>query len=205
MLQFYFGQMVEIYIIFMKVNIFYLNNNIGGPGCSGLVGLFWELGPFRPNADKTLTFNRYSWNNIANIIFIESPVSVGFSYSTNPSDDYILNDSKTANDNYKIIQEFFIRFPEYKNNSFYLASESYGGHYLPTLAQIIADENYYQIYPYINFKGFLVGNPYTNIYSGTQAMYETLWGHQLISKPLWKRYEANCILKHDPVVSIFLS
>eukprot|EP01041_Mallomonas_annulata_P006910 gene6910-14028_t len=166
----------------------------GGPGCSGLIGLLWELGPFKPNADQTLSFNKNTWNQVANIIFIEAPCGVGFSYSTAPDNvDYITNDDKTAHDNYKLIQEFFIRFPQYFKNKLYLASESYGGHYIPTLAKLIVNNNKLEINPKLNFKGFAIGNPYTTSYSGEGAMYETYWGHQLISKPLWDQYKTACL------------
>eukprot|EP01083_Nonionella_stella_P265895 900122_1 len=33
----------------------------GGPGCSGLGGMFTEQGPFRPKQDLTLYVNNLSW------------------------------------------------------------------------------------------------------------------------------------------------
>lgn len=60
----------------------------GGPGCSGLLGFLTEQGPFRPNKDLSLAFNEYAWNTVANMVFIEAPCGVGFSYSDNPDVDY---------------------------------------------------------------------------------------------------------------------
>ena len=60
----------------------------GGPGCSGLLGFLTEQGPFRPNKDMSLSFNEYTWNSVANMVFVEQPCGVGFSYSDNPDVDY---------------------------------------------------------------------------------------------------------------------
>ena len=165
----------------------------GGPGCSGLIGMMTEQGPFRPNRDGTLSFNKYAWNEVANMVFIESPVSVGFSYSDDKR-DYTTGDGQTAIDNYQTIQAFMQKFPEFLHNDLYITSESYGGHYLPTLAKTIVDQNAMKpsLNPILNFKGFAVGNPYTNLYSGTPAMIDTFWGHQLISKPLYDEYLVEC-------------
>ena len=39
----------------------------GGPGCSGLLGLFTENGPFVPTSDGKLVANDHSWNKIAKV------------------------------------------------------------------------------------------------------------------------------------------
>ena len=41
-----------------------------------------ELGPFYPTPSGKLQKNQHAWNQIANIIFLESPAFVGWSYST---------------------------------------------------------------------------------------------------------------------------
>nr|GMD59252.1 serine carboxypeptidase-like 45 [Ipomoea batatas] len=68
----------------------------GGPGCSSLgVGAFSENGPFRPSGN-VLVRNEYSWNTEANMLYLESPIGVGFSYSTNSSSYEGINDNITG-------------------------------------------------------------------------------------------------------------
>ena len=151
------------------------------------------MGPFRPNEDGSLSYNQYSWNRLANMVFIESPTGVGFSYSENV-EDYNAGDESTAADNYAVIQAFLNRFPERRTNPLYITSESYGGHYIPTLAKKIVDENKSPSAskPVLNFKGFAVGNPYITVQSGTSAMLDTFWGHQIVSKLAYERYNSLC-------------
>jgi serine carboxypeptidase-like clade II len=142
--------------------------------------------------------NPYAWNQRSNIVYIESPTGVGFSYSTLPK-DYKSSDNSTAMDNYNLIQQFFDIFPEYSTNSMYLTSESYGGHYIPILAKLVVLENKSPSpnRRVLNLKGIAIGNPYTDVYSGKPAMIETMWGHQLISSPLYNYYRAECELAPD--------
>eukprot|EP00485_Elphidium_margaritaceum_P007165 CAMPEP_0202709196 /NCGR_PEP_ID=MMETSP1385-20130828/21322_1 /ASSEMBLY_ACC=CAM_ASM_000861 /TAXON_ID=933848 /ORGANISM="Elphidium margaritaceum" /LENGTH=455 /DNA_ID=CAMNT_0049368383 /DNA_START=169 /DNA_END=1536 /DNA_ORIENTATION=+ len=163
----------------------------GGPGCSGLGGFFTEQGPFRPTADLTLYVNNKSWVNVANMLFIEAPAGVGFSFSDNES-DYKTDDNKTAIDNYHLIQGWLEQFPNYESNEFYITSESYGGHYMPTLAQQIVLGNQAGGDPQINFKGFFVGNPYTDPIENQKGQYDTWYGHQLVSLPSWQRWRDEC-------------
>jgi carboxypeptidase C (cathepsin A) len=115
----------------------------GGPGCSGLIGLLREHGPYLLNDKLQLSPNPYSWNKVANVLYIEQPALVGFSYSETPS-DYYTNDRKAAVDNYQLILEFFKRYPERQSNDFYIASESYGGHYMPQREYISSSSSSYQ-------------------------------------------------------------
>ena len=127
----------------------------GGPGCSSLDGLFYEHGPLLVNEDGTnLTANPYAWSTLANVLYLEAPAGVGFSYS-NTTADYKTGDNKTAYDNFAALKTFFSAFPEYSKNDFYVSGESYGGIYVPTLSYAI-----FQHESELNFnmKGFLVGN-----------------------------------------------
>ena len=53
----------------------------GGPGGSSLIGALHENGPCFVNDDSNSTrLNPYSWNNNVNMLYIDEPVQVGFSY-----------------------------------------------------------------------------------------------------------------------------
>lgn len=142
--------------------------------------------------------NPYSWNKIATMVFIEQPCGVGFSYSdqedpyNSENGDYKTNDAQAAKDNYALVQAFLDRFPQFRQNDLYIASESYGGHYMPQLSQEIVDRNAAGADPVLNFKGFMVGNPGTTFYSIMPAGLDTYWGHQLISKPVYDGFVENC-------------
>ncbi|KAL6272469.1 hypothetical protein ACE6H2_023161 [Prunus campanulata] len=68
----------------------------GGPGCSSVgIGAFGEHGPFKPSGD-ILVKNDFSWNRVANMLYLESPAGVGFSYSANKSFYGFVNDEITG-------------------------------------------------------------------------------------------------------------
>src|SRR6201996_3176830 len=46
----------------------------GGPGCSSSLGLFMELGPCRVNDTDGPKHHPHSWNEKANVFFIDQPI-----------------------------------------------------------------------------------------------------------------------------------
>ncbi|KAF7824607.1 serine carboxypeptidase-like 40 [Senna tora] len=141
-----------------------------------------ELGPFRVNSDgKTLYNNKYSWSYAANVLFLESPAGVGFSYSNRSSDYGNSGDRKTAADNYVFLVNWLKRFGEYKKREFYIAGESYAGHYVPQLAHTILFHNKKANRTIINLKGILIGNAVINDETDTKGMYDFLSSHAIIS------------------------
>jgi serine carboxypeptidase-like clade I len=130
----------------------------GGPGCSSLDGFIYEMGPFVVNKDLTLTPREYRWNKMVNMLYIEAPVGVGFSYSDNSN--YKCDDDRTALESMQAVEKFFELFPEHntKDSSFYITGESYGGVYVPTLAESIVKATLDNKYTGAKLKGIAVGN-----------------------------------------------
>lgn len=59
------------------------------------------------------------------VVYFEQPVGVGFSYSENPADYGMLNDTISAADNYAWIQAFLAEMPQYTTQPMWLVGESY--------------------------------------------------------------------------------
>ncbi|KAM0025133.1 putative carboxypeptidase D [Helianthus debilis subsp. tardiflorus] len=175
----------------------------GGPGCSSIGGgAMMELGPFRVNTDrKTLSINKYSWNQVANILFLESPAGVGFSYSKKPSDYKTFGDTQTAKDSYTFLINWFKRFPEYKTRDFFIAGESYAGHYVPQLAELILTSNQNNKNTAINLKGILIGNAYIDEETQETGTHDFWWYHSMISDEIHDGIVKHCNFSWKSVLS----
>ncbi|KRX02636.1 hypothetical protein PPERSA_11976 [Pseudocohnilembus persalinus] len=132
----------------------------GGPGCSSLLGLVGENGPylFRGIDYFMSDFQKYSWNNKANVLYLEGPPGVGFSINNDP--DYVYNDINTANDFMQALVVFRERFENILDfsNPLWLSGESYAGMYVPYFTKAILDHNEKNGQNSFAIKGFLVGN-----------------------------------------------
>ncbi|XP_054158424.1 lysosomal protective protein-like [Oppia nitens] len=161
----------------------------GGPGGSSLFGLLVENGPFRVDADgKSLHLNPYSWNSVANMLYIEAPVDAGFSYKDDKK--YLNNDTTVATDNRLALVEFFKKYPNLQKNPFYITGESYGGVYVPMLAKEI-----FQTKTDINLKGISICNGRLSGWDflGNQSVYDMLVGSgQLSIESYERKIEACC-------------
>ena len=126
----------------------------GGPGCSSLTGLFFELGSSAVDENLNPVYNPYSWNSNASVIFLDQPVNVGYSYSSGSVSDTVA----AGKDVYAFLELFFQQFPEYNGLPFHIAAESYGGHYVPVFASEIlshADRSF-------DLTSVLIGNGLTD-------------------------------------------
>ncbi|KAI5199758.1 alpha/beta-hydrolase [Aureobasidium subglaciale] len=124
----------------------------GGPGCSSLGGFFHENGPVLwPAGTYAPVKNTYSWSNLSNIIWIDQPISTGFSTG---------NATATNED---IVAEQFLGFWhnfmdtfELKGRKIYITGESYAGMYAPYIASAMIQHNDTEYY---NVNGLMVYDP----------------------------------------------
>lgn len=126
----------------------------GGPGCSSLTGLLFELGPSSIGPALKPIPNDFSWNNNANVIFLDQPINVGYLYSS----QNVANTVAAGKDVYTFLLLFFKQFPQYAENDFHIAGELYAGHYIPVFATEILshdDRNF-------NLTSVLIGNGLTD-------------------------------------------
>jgi cathepsin A (carboxypeptidase C) len=131
----------------------------GGPGCSSQLALMSENGPCTPTPDGMDTVNNpYSWNTNANIMWIDQPAGVGYSYGF--EGDH--NETMVAEDLYHFLQGFFTQHPEYLTNPFFVFGESYGGHYVPAVSHRIYLGNQNNDGIKINLQGLGIGNGLTD-------------------------------------------
>lgn len=131
----------------------------GGPGCSSQLALMTENGPCYPTPDGLDTIrNEYSWTSNANMMWVDQPADVGYSYGAKVDH----NQTMVADDLYDFLQQFFISHPEYAQNEFYVFGESYGGHYVPAITSRVYEGNKNNEGVHINLKGLGIGNGLTD-------------------------------------------
>ena len=198
----------------------------GGPGGSSMIGLFTENGPLTLNDYSTQTSeynktkipkvfdNEYSWNKLANVVYIEHPAPTGFSYCSG----YDAKDSKDsfqcppwtdetqADASFFMIQEFFSSnyYPELASNELIFSGESYAGVLVPTLTKrlLAARTKQNQHLAPFNVLGFALGNdcPGNRVYTctpysgwlGTQVALDFRFRHGMINETLYATINEVC-------------
>ncbi|KAI0644056.1 serine carboxypeptidase [Trametes meyenii] len=145
----------------------------GGPGGASTVGLFTELGPCRVTSANTTERNPFSWNEHANVFFVDQPVDVGYSYAE--YGEAVTTTLEAAADIATFIAIFFEHFTKFKGRALHLAGESYGGRYIPVFASAIYDKNTELIQAGvtpINLTSIMLGNGCTDFGTMFSSYYD---------------------------------
>lgn len=92
-----------------------------------------EIGPYRVKEDGSLRYNDGSWDEFANVLFVDNPVGTGFSYVN--TDSYVHELKEMAEQMVTFLKKFFALFPEYEDNDV-SCGITFPGRYLDTLAAL---------------------------------------------------------------------
>uniref|UniRef100_A0A672G0Q1 Carboxypeptidase n=1 Tax=Salarias fasciatus TaxID=181472 RepID=A0A672G0Q1_SALFA len=121
---------------------------------------------------------------IANMLYLESPAGVGFSYSDDHN--YATNDTEVALVNFLALKEFLRLFPEFSSNQLFLTGESYGGIYIPTLAERVMEDST------LNLQGVAVGNGMSSYEMNDNSLVFFAYYHGLLGDRLWTQLQNAC-------------
>ncbi|KAF3341796.1 Serine carboxypeptidase-like 1 [Carex littledalei] len=172
----------------------------GGPGCSSFSGLVFEIGPLSFDLPgyrdglPSLFYKADSWTQAGNIIFVDSPVGTGFSYSST-AEGCQTSDSQTVHQLQTFLYKWLDKHPKFKSNPLYISGDSYSGKIVPilTLEIAIAQESNNATF---NLKGYLVGNPVTSTRYDTDSKVPFAHGTGLISDELYESTKESCAGKY---------
>ncbi|CAG7785438.1 unnamed protein product [Allacma fusca] len=130
----------------------------GGPGEPSTSEVFLN-GPlkFNKNGDVDFREKSHSWTSTQSIIYLDSPVGTGFSFTDDPK-GYSQNNEEVVDNIYLAFMQFLQIFYEYKDVPFYIVGLSYGGKFATALAQRIDQANSAGPF-YLPLKGLLLLNP----------------------------------------------
>jgi len=149
----------------------------GGPGSSSILGFLQENGPVMMNASGLLMDNPWSWTKAANLLALEAPVGVGYSYCANQVKGELCQntDKFTASTSRAALVDFFTnKFPELAGGNFFITGESYAGVYIPTLSKELLDH----ASDSVNLVGIAVGDPCTDNDAQKDSMDSLWYGHK---------------------------
>ncbi|XP_051150001.1 serine carboxypeptidase-like 11 isoform X4 [Andrographis paniculata] len=196
------GENVELFYYFVRSSSSSNGNDdplilwlVGGPGCSGLSALLYEIGPLFIDKGEDeglpkLSLNPYAWTKLTNIIFLDLPVGTGFSYAKTLNAAHSTG-SQSCHQAYQFLRKWLIDHPEFASNPFYIGGSSYTGMTVPFIARLISDGNEAGVEPRINIKGYVLGNGATFPDEGNYKI-PFAHGMGLISDELYESLMQTC-------------
>lgn len=105
-------------------------------------GNFMEIGPLDINLEK----RNYSPIQDFNVLFIDNPVGVGYSYVVGNDTKTPKNNEEIGGDLFRFLKIFMNRKEDFQNVPLYIFGESYGGKMVVEFACQIAKVNCFAIF-----------------------------------------------------------
>ena len=128
----------------------------GGPGCSSAFSSIYENGPMFIDKDGNAQPNPYSWNDKAWTLYIDQPLGTGYGHSSQR--DIPELEDEVADKFFTFLKTFYDLHPELKPLRLFIGGFSYGGHYVPA----IANKLYFYNNNFFNLQGIMIGNGWTS-------------------------------------------
>ncbi|CAO2813560.1 unnamed protein product [Amaranthus hypochondriacus] len=170
----------------------------GGPGCSSWNSLVYEIGPLEFDLDASLEGGLpqlrsydYSWTKSASIIFLDSPVGTGFSYSTT-QEGWHTSDTKSADEAYQFLLKWVGENPQYLEVPFFVGGDGYSGITVPLITKLVVEGIEAGVQPQLNIKGYLVGSPNTDDFIDANSKVEFAHRMALISDITYNNAKKHC-------------
>lgn len=147
--------------------------------------------------------NRYAWSSNATVIFVDQPLNVGASYGTKR----VQTLREATLDLEAFLERLFAAKPEWAALDLYIAGESYGGSYVPSLgARLIrsntaaldklASSTSHRKRGGFNLKGIMVGNGLMDQTVQRRGFYEM--GCTMPSGPIFNETQCRDLAEHLP-------
>jgi len=162
----------------------------GGPGVSSMLGVFWENGPVMwDSSTSALKPREFSWVGPFSMLYIDSPVGVGFSFSDSGDEGLRVTREEYTADLYTALTQFYKMFPEFSQLDLYLGGQSYGAKYATYLAHYI-DRKAQSNDTKLPLAGLYLGGPMVNFEKQMPEYYNFVYQMGFQSKaPLEERKE----------------
>jgi len=169
----------------------------GGPGCTSLSGLLYEVGPMEYDMSNytgglpKLTYYPHARTKASSMIFLDAPVGTGFSYSRTP-EGWPSSDTKSSEQSYHFLKKWLVEHPQFLSVQLFIGGDSYSGITVPLITKMIIDGNKDQAEPYMNIKGYLVGCPQTDSFTDFNSYVQYAHGMALISDDIHETVKRSC-------------
>ncbi|XP_021718601.1 serine carboxypeptidase-like 17 [Chenopodium quinoa] len=158
----------------------------GGPLCSAMSAILYEIGPIQlEEVDNIETIpklflRQYAWTKTASILFVDFPAGAGFSYAETSRANYS-GDFKASHNINQFLRKWLLNHPQFLSNPLYLGGDSYIGFTLPLYFIDMVYDNERGSQPFLNLKGYILGNPATDRFIDSNYQVPFAHGMGLIS------------------------